>query len=386
MKILLLTDHALTWDQAPPSRLLNLGRELARDGHEVRVAGAPHDGGSPRVDGVTVIPLPHRADGGLRQALFPLRKAVGEQVRWCDALIVRGYWIALWAFCHAALAGCRLRLYEYHGLNAAEQWIDRRRVRSVFTWCVEQLDFALATHFIAAGRAFHDQLAARYRGRSCVLENGVDTERLAAARPGADRVAALRRRWDLRPGMPVATLVAHFGSWLEPEVVVRAAALVSDAIDLLVVGDGRGLAAAREEQRRAGAANVRFTGALPHGDVCELLAMSAACICPYRASWPLARQPDFFVSRKVKEYLAAGKPVICPDIPGRGPILRDGETCLLYRPGDSDDLARRLRDLVQQPDLAERLGRRGRELAEQFSWSRLYRESGLADLLREGRA
>lgn len=378
MNILLLTDHSLTWDEAPPSRLLHLAREIAAGGHAVRVVGA-RGSATPRVPGVTVLPLAHRTEGGWMRTLFPLRAAVREQVRWSDALIVRGYWIGFWALLQARLRGRKWRIYDFHGMNAIEQWVDGRRLRSVSTWLVEQAALSLATDVLAASGAFRGQLSARRLRKCLLLENGVDPGAFPAqAEGGGDDEP--RQEWGLRAGAPLFLMVAHFGSWLEPEVAVRAAASLREEIDLLVVGDGKGLEAARAEQRRLGAGNVHFTGVLPHGRVCRLLAMAHACVCPYKASWPLSNQPDFFVSRKVKEYMAAGKPVVCPDIPGRGPLLREGETSVLYRAGDSGDLARRMGELVRDPLLARRLGERGRELAQGFSWGRLYLSSGLGEL------
>jgi len=384
MKVLLLTDYALSWDEAPPSRLLCLSREIARDNHTVRVAGSrPKE--VPQVAGVEVVPIPHRADGGLKQALFPLRKEVRDQVRWCDTVIVRGYWIGFWAFWYALVFGGKRRIYDFHGMNARQQWLDRRWLRSLSTWVIEQIILTLATDVIAVTRVFREQLSRRrFIRRSVLLENGVDAENFESCVTVPDGSHAVRRRLRIGSERPVFVVVAHFvGSWFEPEVVVRAAALLRDDIELLLVGDGRGLDAARNEQQRLGLANVHFTGTLPHRAVRELLTQLAyACICPYNASWPPARQPGFFVARKVKEYLAAGKPVLCSDVPGREAFLQDGDACLLYRAGDSEDLARRMKELVGRPELARRLGARGRELVQGFSWGALYRSSGLSTLLQ----
>jgi glycosyltransferase involved in cell wall biosynthesis len=384
MKVLLLTDYALSWDEAPPSRLLCLGREIARDNHTVRVAGSrPKE--VPQVAGVEVVSLPHRADGGLKQALFPLCKEVRDQVRWCDAVIVRGYWIGFWAFWYALVFGGKRRIYDFHGMNARQQWLDRRWLRSLSTWVIEQTILTLATDVIAVTRVFREQLSRRrFIRRSVLLENGVDAENFESCVTVPDDSDVVRRRLGVREGRPVFTIVAHFGSWFELEVVVRAAALLRDDIELLLVGDGQGLDAARNEQQRLGLLNVHFTGLLPHPEVRALLTgVTYACICPYNASWPAAQQPGFFVARKVKEYLAAGKPVLCSDVPGREAFLQDGDACLLYRAGDSEDLARRMKELVGRPELARRLGARGRELVQGFSWGALYRSSGLSILLSQ---
>ncbi len=65
------------------------------------------------------------------------------------------------------------------------------------------------------------------------------------------------------------------------------------------------------------------------------------------------------------EAMAAGLPVVAPRH-GTFPELLDGEQAgLLHEPGDPTDLARALVAVLDDEDLAIRLGRRGRTLAEQ---------------------
>jgi len=51
-------------------------------------------------------------------------------------------------------------------------------------------------------------------------------------------------------------------------------------------------------------------------------------------------------------------------------VVRDGVTGFLIPGHDPADYARRLRQLLDDPALARTLGRRGRQLAQGFSWER----------------
>lgn len=62
------------------------------------------------------------------------------------------------------------------------------------------------------------------------------------------------------------------------------------------------------------------------------------------------------------EMLAIGKPVIGSDIGGIPELVRDGETGLLFPPGDAGALAERMRRLVGDAGLAARLGAAGKAL------------------------
>jgi glycosyltransferase involved in cell wall biosynthesis len=80
-----------------------------------------------------------------------------------------------------------------------------------------------------------------------------------------------------------------------------------------------------------------------------------------------SRQESF--GRVYLEAWAMGKPVIGARIPAVSEVVADGETGLLVEPGSVAELANALERLLADPDLARRLGRRGREEAEgRFSW------------------
>jgi glycosyltransferase involved in cell wall biosynthesis len=65
--------------------------------------------------------------------------------------------------------------------------------------------------------------------------------------------------------------------------------------------------------------------------------------------------------RVLLEGMSMSKPVITPDI-GAGPeIVLNGETGLVFKAGDSDDLARCIIYLLENPEIAAKMGQQGRE-------------------------
>jgi glycosyltransferase involved in cell wall biosynthesis len=71
------------------------------------------------------------------------------------------------------------------------------------------------------------------------------------------------------------------------------------------------------------------------------------------------------------EAMAAGRPVVAADLPGLAALVADGRTGLLIPPGDPLGLARRTRSLLEDPELAGRLGVAGREAVAAFSPERV---------------
>jgi glycosyltransferase involved in cell wall biosynthesis len=84
---------------------------------------------------------------------------------------------------------------------------------------------------------------------------------------------------------------------------------------------------------------------------------------------------------------AKGKPVIGCRIPAVSEVVEDGRTGLLVPHGSAPDLARAIGRLLDDPELATRLGERGREeLAERFTWPAVARRiEAVYESLLDGR-
>lgn len=92
-----------------------------------------------------------------------------------------------------------------------------------------------------------------------------------------------------------------------------------------------------------------FLGAI--GDVTGLLHSAEVCWVPSRSD--TGRQAAL-------DAMALGKPVIAADVPCLRELIRDGETGLLFPPGDVVTLARHTRSLLLDTDLRARLGEAAR--------------------------
>ncbi|WP_374522362.1 glycosyltransferase family 4 protein [Hydrogenophaga sp.] len=76
------------------------------------------------------------------------------------------------------------------------------------------------------------------------------------------------------------------------------------------------------------------------------------CLPSYREGLPKA----------LLEAMAAGLPCVTTDVPGCREAVRDGENGWLVPPRDSKALAQALRLLIENPDLRNQMGQRGREM------------------------
>ena len=97
--------------------------------------------------------------------------------------------------------------------------------------------------------------------------------------------------------------------------------------------------------------NVHFTGMLQGEPLSQAYASGDVFITPSET------ETLGFV---VLEAMASGVPVVCARAGGIPDIVnQDGVTGLLYTPGDVEECVTKLRALLDNPDLRDRIGRAG---------------------------
>jgi glycosyltransferase involved in cell wall biosynthesis len=210
-------------------------------------------------------------------------------------------------------------------------------------------------------------LVARYRKVLCVSDY-IQDEARATAGLRAERIHHFVNTERFRPDPEarrevrrvlgvdaefVALVVAHLIKDKGIDVALRAVAQLPEDIMLWVVGQGReqgdleALAGELGLGRRA-----RFLG--PRRHVEPLMQAADSVVCP--SVWAEA------AGLVNLEAMACGLPVVASRIGGIPEFIEDGRNGFLFTPGDHRELAGRIRQLFEAPELRQRMGQDGRAL------------------------
>ena len=106
--------------------------------------------------------------------------------------------------------------------------------------------------------------------------------------------------------------------------------------------------------------SVVFTGTVSRDEIPQLL-KNAEILALDR---PDNVQAQYGFPTKLGEYLLTGNPVVVTKVGDIPLFLKDGENSLIAAPSDANDFADKLCWAIENPDMAKRIGEKGKKLAE----------------------
>jgi len=236
--------------------------------------------------------------------------------------------------------------------SAAQRWLKR--------W-----ELSRADQVVCVSRAVADGLARDYgfdvEANGRVIENGVDAVGLDRTTP-----RALAERDRVRKAMGASGFVWVFVGRLEKQkgvdVLLDGFSRLDPASQLWIVGDGSLRGELEQRARTLGVLDrVRFEGAVADASPFYWGA-DAFAIASRWEGLPLA----------LLEAQAAGLPVVAAAAGGVAEAIREGTTGLLVPREEPLVLAQAMRRVMDDPELARRLGyEAARQAREEWSWERM---------------
>jgi phosphatidylinositol alpha-1,6-mannosyltransferase len=199
------------------------------------------------------------------------------------------------------------------------------------------------------------------KNRICVISNGVDLQRFKNAN-------SCQRKSKITRLLTVARLDLHKGH----DFVLDAIAILKrEGLNphYLIVGEGEEEIHLRKKVKTLGLnQQVKFMGFISDSELPDIYAGSDIFVM---ASRQIPGRFDLIEGFGISflEASASGLPVVAGNSGGVSDAVRDGETGLLVNPDSPEDIARALKRLLCDNDLAQQLGKKGRKWVEtQMSW------------------
>jgi glycosyltransferase involved in cell wall biosynthesis len=195
--------------------------------------------------------------------------------------------------------------------------------------------------------------------RISVVTTGVDIERFRPA-SGDD----VRERHAIASRY-VLGFVGSLKPWHDIETVLGALELLNEGgvpVHLLVVGDGPQLTLLRSRSDLP----ITCVGTVPHDEIPAYLAAMDLVVVPYAAG-----EACYFSPIKLYEAMAMARPIAGARAGQVADVIADGESGVLYEPGDASELAAKVREVCDMPDRGARLGEAARQSVAGHTWEQV---------------
>jgi glycosyltransferase involved in cell wall biosynthesis len=184
------------------------------------------------------------------------------------------------------------------------------------------------------------------------IANPVDLKKFSST----PKSRALLNALGIREGDFVVTHISNMKAIKRASDIIRSAREVIRRVPharFVMVGDGICRAELEAECRSIGLfEHFRFTGWIDHDAVPDYINLADAVVMPSETE---------AAALVYLETQACARVLIASDIAGAREVIRDGETGLLFRKGEVDDLTAKLLLVAGDANLRERIGRAARE-------------------------
>lgn len=200
-----------------------------------------------------------------------------------------------------------------------------------------------------------------------IIPNGVSTQEF--------RVGTSEDRSDVFTLLCVSRLTPRKGIryLIQAMKLLAEEGLDEKKVKLQVIGDGHERESLKALSQEAGLTNVEFVGRVPHEHIAPYYVRASAFVLP---------SLNEGMSNTMLEALASGLPLLATVTGGTEELLTDGENGFFLEMKSAEDIARKVKRLLDDRQLCERFAFSSRKRAEELSWCNvaasyidLYRQS-----------
>lgn len=196
------------------------------------------------------------------------------------------------------------------------------------------------------------------------VHNGFDPAQMEPRLSREDARSAL----GLPGGQPLCCYTGHVRARKGMGAVLDLAERTPEVRYVLLGGNPPDVEALRGQCTVRGLGNVHCPGWKPAAELPPWLYAADVLLIPPAAA-PLREHGRTVLPMKLFTYLAAGRPILAPDLPDLRELLSDGDNALLVPPDAPDAAAAAIGRILGDPALAAQLGERALERSAGLTWN-----------------
>lgn len=333
-------------------------RALKEKGWRIHGAWAGDTGSVDAVERVIGLPLEKKmtAPGNFKAAAI-LRREIRAQGY--DAVIVHTSLAAF--FTRLAVLGMRKRPVVVNMVHGYLFDDGTSPLKRAILLGAEKLTAGVTDLLLTMNRWDYDTAVKHRLGKQIEFIPGVGVDFDKLERQCAEETAALRSQFGIGQDAFVMVYPAEFSARKSQSVLLRALSQLPENAVLVLPGSGALLESCKGLAKELG---VEHRVVFP-GYVKQMGPWYRAADCTLSAS----RSEG--LPFNIMEAMHFGLCVVASDVKGHSDLICHGESGFLYPYGDASACAARVRQLMEQPQLARGMGQRAKECVENFGLERV---------------
>ncbi|RMF05632.1 glycosyltransferase [Candidatus Woesearchaeota archaeon] len=368
-KMLIITKERMTYNEAPPSRILNLAESLREHIHVDIIAKSS----SKKENRRATVVLPSFGESFLGRQIYKILMLLVASFfivfKRTRLVMTREYYYILALKPVAFLFRAKL-VYDMHCFRYKELLEEGKPLKSRLIMPVEKLSHRFADIILAVSPGIYDDMDSSLKRKALILQNGVNLDEFKEVLSKPLKKSFFRK-YGLNPKTDYVGFIGNWMPWVDVETILEASNFLPDGIQIFVAGVPYHKAPLAELRKKY--PKVLFTGRIPHRDAIMFLKIAKAAVLSYKQ----AEVTKHLSVRKTLEYLAAGLPIIMSDSDiNEKNYLKEGDNYILFEPSNPKSLAGAILTLLSDRNMLSKMSRNNRNLAGNFSWKNVLLKSG----------
>jgi glycosyltransferase involved in cell wall biosynthesis len=354
MKITQVTPYFYPHVGGVESHVLSLSRELAKIGHEVKIVTSlvknsqPHENFE-QLEIFRVKPL-------LNAYNTPVMPNLSELLNKMDSDILHTHTPPPFTSYYAAKISKKKNIplvLTYH-CDLEIPGIFGGFIVGIYRRTFEPYTLKQTDNIIVHTKTYGSTSRAIWRFAPAIIPSAVDAL-LFHPNVSGERI---RESYDLS-SFNVVLYVGRLRHHKGLEYMIESAKYTPENVKYLIVGGGDFEIYLKNLAKKIGVSNkIIFTGEIPNEKLPEYYAACDVFLLP-----SVSRLEAFGLV--ILEAMASGKPVIVSDIPGVREVIENNVEGLLAEPLNSKDIAEKIKFLIADKELREKMGKNGRKKVEE---------------------